>query len=70
MLCVQGSEQRLEDTAELQNAAPRSPGAIVPPLHTNAGAESEHSGLGLARKSSRRSLPVWAPASPRVAARG
>lgn len=67
MLGLQGSEQRLEDTAELQNAAPRSPGAIVPPLHTNAGAESEDSGLGLARKSRRRSLPVWAPASPRVA---
>ena len=67
MLGLQGSEQRLEDTTELQNAAPRSPGAIVPPLHTNAGAESEESGLGLARKSSLRSLPVWVPASPRVA---
>lgn len=64
---LQGSEQRLEDTAELQNAAPRSSGAIVPPPHTKAGAESEHAGMGLARKSSRRSLPVWAPASPGVA---
>ena len=67
MLGLQGSEQRLEDTAELQNAAPRSPGAIVPPLHTNAGAETEDSGLGLAAKSPRRSLPVSAPASPRIA---
>jgi hypothetical protein len=67
MLSVQGSEQRLEDTAELQNAAPRSPGAIVPPLLTNADAETEDSGLGLAPKSPRRSSPVWAPASRRVA---
>jgi hypothetical protein len=67
MLGLQGSEQRLEDTAELQNAAPGSPGAIVLPLHANADAESEDSGLGLARRSRRRSLPVWAPASPRVA---